>query len=180
MKKLAREEIVVMLRGPIEKAFGEHVAMSRDELTEAIAAAMASTVEIIADNHHDIITLDEARAVIDAHHAEENAKHLVEAKKLVGRYFKRPVFDFEPRPSGLPRQAEPWSRYVAITAVSDTGQRSGWSFEQSPGGVLTLYLQAPSADLFAPEEVTAHEFWTAAAAFVVTIQQDASLRRDTR
>lgn len=101
------------------------------------------------------ITLEQAQAVIRADRDARCAARAIEARKLIGRFFKfRNSYG----------SARKWWLYAAPRVVDDDGSVSGLSFQRTHDGRIEVrcadYLTVGDVDW---TEITSSEFWAVAA-----------------
>lgn len=98
------------------------------------------------------ITLEEARAVIAAHHDEELRQKVEASQQYVGRFYRYR------NSSGGGR--EKWWLYVAVTGVDELGVPRGWQFQVIPNPDVVQIHTDTAAYVWSGgyEEITAAEF----------------------
>lgn len=104
------------------------------------------------------ITLEQARAVVNAHKEAEYAARVEENSLLIGKCFKyRNSY-------GAGSDIGPWWAYFQVTGVSDLGVPLAWSFQQIPGGDVEIRKESTAyiSEGNGYREVPAPEFWRAA------------------
>jgi len=106
------------------------------------------------------LTLDEARAVVNAHREAERAAERDKLLPLMGRYFKyRNNYGISGKGG--------WWLYAHVTGVDGTPMCTGWTFQRDENGRIEIEPNGRSTITIRPEgsgwqEIKAAEFWKAA------------------